>query len=103
MRAATILLAMVLLASAAGAERYYCLPTGGGSYSCTPVNFEIREFRREYVQSDGLKVRGGSERKRCSQSPNFTGNWICEPFDKGAVIMEPEHACPEQRQNWFSN
>lgn len=71
------------------AESYYCTPKGDGKYICEPAG-EIRSYpngKQSASSWDGFR-----DKFRCQKDG---GMWVCVPFEEGAIILEPEHKCPE--------
>ena len=84
------------LSSLAFAELYYCVPNND-KYVCEPAG-EIREYPNGKTSASTLN--GFVDKFRCHME---NSKWICIPFDKGAIILEPEHKCSESTLQWYRN
>lgn len=87
----------LLSAVYAVAESYYCVPQDNGKYVCEPAG-EIRDYpngKQVASSFDGFR-----DKFRCHQED---GKWVCVPFDKGAIILEPEHTCSGSISRWPGN
>lgn len=63
---------------------FYCTIQGDG-YFCKTVGFEIKEFPN--------KETFVNEKYGCFEVKGAY-KWSCQPFDKGAILLEEAHECP---------
>lgn len=79
---------------------YYCIPQGP-EYNCVPIDPDrIQRFsssQSDCVTNDCTFKSLTKEPYKCDKVKN---KWECKPFDKGAILMEPQHDCPSGSPNW---
>jgi hypothetical protein len=94
-RLTATLLLFVGFVSSAHAESYYCVPTQQG-YECEPAG-EIRDYPNGKTSEPTFN--GFIDKFRCKKSGE---DWVCKPFEPGAIVMEPEHKCTDVSKITFS-
>lgn len=67
---------------------FYCIPQQGG-YFCREPDFFIQNIQGKLY--------------KCYENKEKPTAFSCDSFDNGAILMEPQHMCPDLPRYWFNS